>query len=288
MVADPATTFLADKEIVDELVRILKLPEAQRPSNDAKTFQTTLFLALAPKSLPHDASEEDKKEFQLTQNRIITRLGLKGTWKRMMKSCSQKKLDRESIPDSLERPKLVEPHRRKSPRTTVNTEAMRQSLKSWALSKSDQIKQSCNTKDQVFAREHGTNKFLKDQDGNKIRVQTAMWTGTVASLYKEAKKPVEEGGWDLMLNEIGEPTMGESTFGKMMPKEFRKLTQNHAQDCVCVNCQDAKFCMMDLMAYNRKRVQKLQQCISSLEQEIANVNVSSNRISAVAKVEHLQ
>ena len=161
---------------------------------------------------------------------------------------------------------------------------MRQSLKAWALSKSNQTEQSCNTKDQVFARDHGSNKILKDDQGNRMRVHTAMWTGTVDSLYNEATKPASKGGWDQMLDEAGQPRMGESTFGKMLPPEFRKLTNKHAQDCVCVTCQDANLCLLDLKGYNRRRVQKMELQISILKAAIDNL--SSRRRSTAG--EHME
>ena len=63
--------------------RTLDMPEAQRTTNDAKTFKKNLLFAVAPKSLPPDAPENEQKEFKQRQSRMIKRLGLKRSGKRM-------------------------------------------------------------------------------------------------------------------------------------------------------------------------------------------------------------
>lgn len=96
---------------------------------------------------------------------LIRRHNLTRKEKQMLEDMSKSK---RALMDNPGSSNFVLTHRRKSPGNMLNMEDRRKVFKKWLMTKSEQMTQLCNKQDQVFAREHMTNKKIKGADGKPV------------------------------------------------------------------------------------------------------------------------
>ena len=78
------------------------------------------------------------------------------------------------------------------------------------------------------------------------------------SLWLEAKKPVEEGGWPALHKENGGLIMRRTAFESLIPCSYRKFTSTQMKLCKCLDCENAKLIHEDKMAWNLLNARALQ------------------------------
>ena len=146
--------------------------------------------------------------------------------------------------------------KRKSPCNKKNTAQNQASLVRW-LDKCDLIIHSPDKRDMKQKRDHFTKERLLDAEGNYVLQRKFYYKTSKHLLWKEAKKPPDEGGWADLHGPDGTLTMQRTTFDSLIPDYFKQFTKSQMKTCCCTVCENAQYFHADYQAWtkcNRKNL----------------------------------
>ena len=96
-------------------------------------------------------------------------------------------------------------------------------------------------------------------------------------------EPVSAGGFAGFRDANGEVWIGRSSFEKLMPHHFGRLTESQKSGCECVTCLNGEYMMADYVSWQKTSRRKQQTYINGLSEKLKSGNLSQPEQVAIAE-----
>ena len=249
----PTKKARVSMEIVDSVAEILGRPQCLgRNTNDAISFQETVFFAVVP-----PAPEDDNDlEAQITHKQQLAAIAHQlGITTRATKARLQHAsvVRREFGNPANGRAVLLQIHDRHRHRKI--TIEMTKGMIDWVLNHCTKVVQSPNKKD---------SRWVRHEDGTKTLERKYYYTFSVRVIHQEMMKPKAEGGFEGALDIHGNCCISESFLRRHLPPNLRQMTQSQKQMCGCGDCIDAKGIVQAYKAWQTRKLHWLENELQKL------------------------
>ena len=184
VVAHPERSRAVAESTMEAMKEFLHSESVHRNTNEAISFQLTVFRAMVPAAPLETANRQAKNSYKRKMKDFIDEFELGGAYAERAKLASMQRREYNSSTESKQ--KLIVSYQRKSPTNTKLNSQLKRAFVDWCISKSDTIVCSPDKQDMKIARHPETNAKLRDPNNpnkwimqRKFKYKGSQWAETV-------------------------------------------------------------------------------------------------------------